>query len=69
MKAIEFVAHAKQGKVEIPQEYIDQVSGEFRVILLLNQQEPVKPKRKRNFKALSVKTKNFKLKRDDIYEG
>jgi len=65
--AIEFITK-KNGKIiEIPEEYINQISGEFRVILLLDE-KPKKANRKRKFKALSVDTKNFKFNRDEIYD-
>lgn len=68
MKAIEFVTTTKQGKmIEIPKEYINEVSGEFRVILLLNTESVPKVTRKRTFKALKLKTKGFNFNRNYIY--
>lgn len=69
MKAIEFVTKKKQGgMIEIPKEYADEVSGAFRVILILNVKSEKKVVPKREFKALKVKTKGFKFNRDDIYD-
>ena len=67
--AIEFVAKKKKGSIiEIPKEYADEVSGEFRVILILNTKPAKKPARKRVFKAIKVNTKGFKFNRDEIYD-
>jgi len=70
MKAIEFVSKISQGKnIEIPKEYISQVSGEFRVIILLETEGlPAKKVRKRTFDAFRVSTKDFKFNRDEIYD-
>lgn len=69
MQAIEFVSQEKQGKIEIPQEYLERVTGQFRVILLLEgPTEPLKSKKKKTFKALKIKTKGFKFNRDDAYD-
>ncbi len=66
--AVEFVAKKKQGRmIEIPAEYADDVKGEFRVILILNTQKKPASVKKRVFKAIKVKTKGFKLNRDDVY--
>jgi len=69
MKAIEFITKKKQGgMIEIPEEYANEVSGEFRVILILNVKTEKKVARKREFKAFKVKTKDFKFNRDEIYD-
>ena len=67
MKAIEFITKKKRGgMIEIPEEYAADVSGEFRVILIVP--EPKKKiVKKREFKAVKIKTKGFKFNRDDIY--
>ena len=66
--AVEFVTKKKQGKmIEIPAEYVDDVKGEFRVILILNAVTKPKVSKKREFKAFKVKTKGFKFNRDDAY--
>jgi hypothetical protein len=69
MEAIEFVAKVKNGKViEIPLEHLRELSGEFRVIILLENQEKKKRVQKNQFKALSLKTKGVKIDRDEIYD-
>lgn len=71
MRAIEFITKVKEGRgktIEIPKEYADEVSGEFRVILLLNTQAATNKTSKRTFKALKVKTKGFKFARAEIYD-
>ncbi|MCL4361001.1 hypothetical protein M1446_01430 [Candidatus Dependentiae bacterium] len=69
MKAIEFITKKKQGGIiEIPKEYANQISGEFRVILILDVKPKKKVSHKREFKALKVKTKKFKFNRDEIYD-
>ena len=71
MKAIEFFTTAKDGKsIEIPKKYTKQISGEIRVIILLNNKtasKTPKPSTKKAFNALKLKTKGFKFNREDIY--
>jgi hypothetical protein len=68
--AIEFITKKKKGEIiEIPKEYADEVSGEFRVILILNAKPKKKAARKRVFKALKLDTKAFKFNRDEIYKA
>jgi hypothetical protein len=67
--AIEFIAHKKNNRtIEIPEEYADEVSGEFRVILILNTRFEKKAPRKRKFEALKLKLNGYKFNRDDAYE-
>lgn len=67
--AIEFVTEKKKGGIiQIPKKYINDVAGEFRVILILNPETPKKNARKKEFKALKIKTKGFKFDRDEIYD-
>ncbi len=69
MKAIEFITKKKRGDViEIPKEYADEISGEFRVILILKAKPKKKAVQKREFKAFKVKTKGFKFNRNEIYD-
>lgn len=69
MKALEFVAKVKQGKlIEIPMELQDKISGEFRVIILMDLKDEQETKSPKEFKALKLKTKNFKFDRDALYE-
>ena len=64
---IEFIAEKKQGgMIEIPKEYADDVSGKFRVIIILNNAEK-NIAHQREFKAVQLKTKGFKFNRDEIY--
>jgi hypothetical protein len=69
--AIEFIAKKKNGGlIQIPKEFIDEVTGEFRVILLLNQptqkKDIIKPKKE--FNALKVELNEYKFNRDDAYD-
>lgn len=67
--AIEFVAKKKKGGIiEIPEEFADAVSGEFRVILIVQAKPEKKAQRKKSFKALKIDTKGFKFNRDEIYD-
>lgn len=69
MKTIEFTTKKKQGGIiEIPQKYAKEVSGEFRVILILKAKPEKKVVRKREFKAFKVKTKGLKFNRNEIYD-
>ena len=66
--AIEFMTKKKGARtIEIPEEYAGDISGEFRVILILNKEPQKKTARKRVFNAFEVKTKGFKFNRDEIY--
>lgn len=69
MKTIEFITKKKQGRIiEIPQKYAKEVSGEFRVILILKSKPEKKVIRKREFKAFKAKTKGLKFDRHEIYD-
>lgn len=70
MKAIEFTSKVTQGKnIEIPHEYINQVSGTFRVILLLEPKDGTSKKsRKKKFDAFRIATKELKFDRNEIYD-
>lgn len=51
--AIEFITTKKNNRlIEIPEEFIDEISGEFRVILLLNQSTQEKKSKNHDFTAL-----------------
>ena len=69
--AIEFIATKKNDRlIEIPEEFANEISGQFRVILLLDQkstqEHEIKPKRE--FNALKVELKGYKFNRDDAYD-
>ena len=71
--AIEFIATKKNNSsIEIPQEFADKVSGQFRVILLFDQLTPQEltdqNKPKQEFNALKVELKGYKFNRDDAYD-
>ena len=53
MKAIEFVAQAKNGVIEIPKEYQEQLKEQFRVIILQEVSTPEKKKIEKE--AINVK--------------
>ena len=67
MKAIEFVAQAKNGVIEIPKEYQEQLKEQFRVIILQEVSTPEKKKieKKHTLSAAKIKTKGFKFDRDE----
>lgn len=70
MEAIEFTTKVKQGKIiEIPNKYLENISGEFRVIILLEKKSKPKKAGKKEFKALKIKTKGLKFNREEIYEN
>ncbi len=59
MEAIEFIVEKQHGKtIEIPEQYLGVISGTFRVIILLDTTTE-SPVRKREFKAVKLKTKEF----------
>lgn len=66
--AIQFIAHKKDKRfIEIPEEYADKVSGEFQVILILNDSDKKVP-RVRKFEAVKIKLNGYKFNRDDAYD-
>lgn len=68
MEAIEFIVEKQHGKIiEIPEQYLDAISGTFRVIILLDSTPESEPVRKREFKAVKLKTKDFKFNREELY--
>lgn len=67
MRAIEFIAKAKDGIIEIPKEYIKNLENEVRVIILVEAKTEKKAKKKK-LTALSIKTKNLKFDRDEANE-
>lgn len=54
--------------IEIPEEYANEITGEFRVILILNAKPVKKTARKKDFKAFKVDTTGFKFNRDELYD-
>ena len=70
MFAIEFQTHIKNGIIEIPEEYQNQMGEEVRVIVFVD--EKVTPSKDKVNQLLEspLKVKDFKpLKRDEIYES
>lgn len=67
MQAIEFIAKAKNGTITIPEEYLTSLNNEFRVIILVEPQQPVSPK-KRALSSLKVETKDLNFDRDEANE-
>jgi hypothetical protein len=67
MKAIEFTTKAKNGVIEIPKEYLEQLQDQFRVIILQEVPEVGKKAvhKKRTLSAAKIKTKGFKFNRDE----
>jgi len=65
MEAIEFIAKIKDGTIKIPKKYLNKLSEEFRVIILINSESGVGELKKKPFAALSIKTKDFHFDRDE----
>ena len=67
MEAIEFIANVKDGTVKIPKKYLSNLPKEFRIIILINKDIPVKQKevKKRQLSALKVKTKGLHFDREE----
>lgn len=63
MKAIEFEAIAKDGMIKVPKEYLNTVTDKLRVIILMQESKEATGKeiKKRELKALKIKTKDFKF--------
>lgn len=47
MRAIEFIAKAKKGTIEIPKEYVGELSDQFRVIILQDTPKKIKSAKKK----------------------
>jgi hypothetical protein len=67
MQAIEFITKAKDGVIKIPQEYLDDIHGELRVIVLVRS-HAVSTEKKKKLTALKLKTKDMKFDRDEANE-
>lgn len=67
MKAIEFIADNDGGNIKIPQEYQSQLGGRFRVIILQEDADESKLK-KRTFKSISITTSDIDFDRDEANE-
>lgn len=67
MKAIEFITKAKNGVIEIPKEYQEELQDQFRVIILQETPELEKKavRKKRTLSAAKIKTKGFKFNRNE----
>lgn len=69
MRAIEFETRVKDGNIEIPEEFRDQLHGPVRVTVLL-EQKPAQPDMLEQLWINPIKVENFKpLTREEIYEG
>lgn len=71
MKAIEFITKAKDGIIEIPQEYRNSLANELRVIILMDSDASTikkASKKKRHLDSLQVKTKDLVFGREEANE-
>lgn len=66
MQAFEFVTKAEDGIIKIPKQFVENLSNEFRVIILVDQQKINKKLRK--FDAVRFTTKDLKFNRDEANE-
>jgi len=66
MEAIEFVGRIQNGFIRIPTEYQDTMPNQARVIVLTDKVEI--PMRKKRFKAIRLRTKEFRFDRDSANE-
>lgn len=66
MKAVEFTTTPKNGVIKIPKQYLQDISEECHIIILIKE----KPSKKKKVKlsALSLDTKNLKFDRDEANE-
>ena len=67
MEATEFVTEVKNGMIEIPKEYRENFRDRIRVIIMPDNKKKTDVSIKK-FKALKLKTKNFKFDRDTANE-
>ena len=70
MKAIEFVTKIKNGTIEVPEKYLDNLKKECRVIILVNEEvgEEQQKTKKIHLTALKLKTKGLKFNREEANE-
>ena len=64
MKAIEFVAKAKNGSIEVPKQYVDMLKNKVKVIILVEEEKPV-PKKKRQLTSLQIDTRGLVFDREE----
>lgn len=65
MHAIVFMAKAKDGIIEIPSEYLENLKNEFRVIILIEPKGEKVASKKPAFTSLEIDTKGFKFDREE----
>jgi hypothetical protein len=63
MQAIQFESIVDDGVIHIPDEYVEQVAGQVKVILL--SEATSLRKTRKPFAAISINTKGFKFNRDE----
>ncbi|MFA6527593.1 MAG: hypothetical protein WCT20_04170 [Candidatus Babeliales bacterium] len=67
MKAIEFISRPHNGIITIPKQFTKSIGASVRVIVLIDDVEP-KIKHKKQFRALSLKTKKVVFDRQEANE-
>jgi hypothetical protein len=69
MATIEFDAMEENGMIKIPQEYINNISGSFKVILIFNDEEKAEDNNvSSKFNAVKIRTKGFKFNKEEANE-
>jgi len=69
MSTIEFDAIEENGIIKIPQHYINNISGPFKVILILDDNRKMEETVNSSmFNAVKIKTRNFKFNREEANE-
>jgi len=67
MQAYEFSSVVEEkGIIQIPEQYLQNITSPVRIILLTNEKTPVDNKKR--FSAMRLKTKGFKFDRDAANE-
>ena len=69
MQAIEFETDIRGRVIELPDGLTALSDKHVKIILLFNDAAVKDPKRKRAFRAVRLRTKDFKFDRDEIYDG
>lgn len=69
MDTIEFDAIQENGMIKIPRQYINNISGPFRVIIMFDKDRKTEANELSSmFKAVKIKTKDFKFNREEANE-
>ena len=68
MYAYEFQADICDSLIAIPEQYRHKIRGNAKIIVMMEAEEPVAPRKELVFDALRIPTKGFKFNREEANE-